>query len=380
MNWLTGSSKQAEIKNLIALLADPARRDSAAWELIHRGEESVAPLIAALASAEAGLIPYYEQILARIPAATPQLIQQLKTAHPIMRARAAETFFFSGDKAAMPALLDALKGEYFTVRARSAMALANMGDPRVVPHLLPLLKDRECEVRRYACAALAKFRDPSTFDEIANVLLDDPKIEARQAAARAFAEMKNPAALPYLMEALRASFWWYERDNAIEDLLAAIESVGKEAAPLLIEALTDKEANVRKYAATLLGRLKEPEAVEELGVALYDLHSEVGKAAAEALAELGAAAVDYFVEALRHPEPDVRENAACALGKIDDPRVPALLIGALSDAERNVCKQALISLGRFRAPAALLALKEVAANRADREMSQLAKKLLAAMG
>ena len=104
MNWLTGSSKQNEAKRLIPLLADPARRDSAAWELISLGGESVAPLISALATQDAALVPFYEQILARIPAATPELIQQFKTAHPLVRGRIAETLFFSKDKAAIPAL------------------------------------------------------------------------------------------------------------------------------------------------------------------------------------------------------------------------------------------------------------------------------------
>jgi len=379
MIWLSGSSKQNEAKRLIGLLADSAQRDSAAWELIALGDDAVAPLIATLQSQDANLIPLYEQILARIPSATPQLIQQLKTAHPIIRGRVAETFFFSKDKAAIPALLEALKGEYFTVRARAAMALSNTDDPRVIPYLLPLLKDQEDEVRSYACKALAKFRDPSTFDEIANVLLDDPKIEVRQIAAHALGDTQHPAAIPYMMEALRDSFWWLERDEAVGELLNAIKKLGADTVEPLIEALGDKEANVRKYAAMSLGRLGDARAVEELGMALYDLHNEVGKAAAEALVCFGAQTVDMFAEALRHPEADIRENAVCALTKIQDLRVGTLLIEMLGDPERGVRKQALTSLGELRDRRALPALQEIAANRADREMGTLAKKILETM-
>jgi HEAT repeat protein len=80
--------------------------------------------------------------------------------------------------------------------------------------LLQALKDGEDEVRSAACLALAFFRDPSTFDEITNVLLDDPKIEVRQAAARGLGNTGHPAALPYLLEALHDSYWWYEREYA----------------------------------------------------------------------------------------------------------------------------------------------------------------------
>lgn len=376
MNWLTGSSKQNEAKRLIALLADSAQRDSAAWELINLGDESVAPLISALGTQDTNLIPFYEQILARIPSATPHLIQQLKTAHPIIRGRAAETFFFSKDKAAIPALLDALKSEFFTVRARAAMALSSMDDPHILPYLMPLLKDADGEVRSYACAAVARFRDPSTFDDITNVLLDDPKIEVRQSAARALGDTKHPAAIPYLLEALRDPFWWYERDKAIGDLLSAIEKMGSNAFEPLLELLSDKEANVRKYAVLLLGRLNDARAIEEIGMALYDLHNEVGKMAAETLVKFGSPAVDIFSEALRHPESPVRENVVCALAKVNDLRVGNLLIEMLNDPERNVRKQALISLGELRDRRAISALQEIAANRADREMGMLAKKIL----
>jgi HEAT repeat protein len=379
MNWLTGSSKQNEAKRLIALFADSDKRDSAARELIAMGEDAVPPLIAALQSQDANLVPFYEQILARIPSSTPALINQLKTAHPIVRGRAAEVFFYSKDRAAIPALLEALKGEYFTVRARAAISLANMDDPRAIPHLLPLLKDQEDEVRRAACFSVARFCDPTTFDDIANILFDDPKIEVRQAAATALGDTRHTAALPYLMDALRDSTWWFEHEKAVVDLLSAIEKMGNAALEPLIEALGDKEANVRKYAVTMLGRLGDPRAMEEISMTMYDMHSEVGKAAAQSLAGFGAQAVNLFLEALRHPEADIRENAVCALAQIDDLRVGTLLIEMLGDPDKSVRKQALVSLGDLRDRRALPMIQEIAANRADREMAALAKQILEGM-
>lgn len=361
---------------MIASLADPARRDAAAQELIALGDDAVPALISALQGEDANLVALCEQVLARIPSATPQLIQQLKTAHPIVRARAAETFYFSRDKVAIPALMEALRGEFFTVRARAAMALSNMGDARVIPHLLPLLKDREDEVRGYACMAIAKFNDPATFDEIANVLLDDPKIEVRQIAARSLGDTKHPAVMPYLMEALRDAFWWFEREKQVVDLLTAIEKQGSAAIDPMIEALADKEANVRRYAAMILGRLRDPRTMDELSMTMYDMHTEVGRAAAEALAGFGPQAVDFFLEALRHPEADIRENAINALAKIQDMRVGNLILEMLQDPERNIRKRALTLLGELRERRALPAIQEIAANRADREMSMLAKKIL----
>ncbi|MDD2921180.1 MAG: HEAT repeat domain-containing protein [Anaerolineales bacterium] len=375
MNWLTGS-KQNDIKRLMTHLADSTKRDSAARELISLGADSAAPLIAALQTQDANLIPLYQQILARIPSATPELIRQFKSAHPLVRGRIAEIFFFSKDKAAIPALLEALKGEYFTVRSRAAFALANMDDARVIPYLLPLLKDAEAEVRSAACMSIAKFRDPSTFDDIANILLDDPKLETRQSAARALGDTKHPAAIQYLMEALRDSIWWFEREHAVADLLTAIEKMGYASVEPLLESLADKEATVRKFAAIALGQIGDPRAIEELGMALYDLHNEVRKAAADSLAKFGAPTMDYFIEALQHPEPPVRENAVIGLAKIQDARVGGVLIEALRDPERNVRKQALIALDNLRERRAIPMLQELVADRSDREMGMLAKQIL----
>jgi len=377
MNWLTGGRfAQGEAKRLITQLTDSTKRDIAAKELIKLGADGVSPLIDALQTHDLSLLLYYQQILARISSATPMLTKTLATAHPIVRGRVAEIFGISKDRSAIPALLDALKGEYFTVRSRAALTLGNIGDASVIPFLLPLLKDKEDEVRSAACIAIAKFRDPSAFDDIANLLLDDLKIEVRQSAARALGETHHTAALPYLLEALHDSSWWYEREQAAGDLLAAIQKMGQPAVDPLIEALNDREGTVRKFAASLLGELGDARAIEPLGMTIYDLHHEVGEAAAESLARFGGASFEVLNEALAHPEAGIREHAVVALGKIQDARVTPALIEMLRDPEALIQKAAIHALAGQRDPRAVAALKEIAANRTDRVLSALAKDLL----
>ncbi|MGB8981764.1 MAG: HEAT repeat domain-containing protein [Anaerolineales bacterium] len=375
MAWFFGS-KQGEAKRLIAQLADVTKRERAVHDLIQIGQDAVPLLVEALQTQDTNLLPYYQWILACIPSATPFLIQTLTTAHPILRGRAAEVFATSKDYNAVPALLEALEGEYFTVRARAATALGQIGDIRAVQPLLRALKDEEGEVRIAACLALGMFKDPSTFDDITNVLLDDPKIEVRQAAARGLGNTGHPAALPYLLEALHDSFWWYEREYAAGDLLSAIERMGTNAVKPLIGALQDREGTVRKFAAILLGKSGDGRAIEPLGMALYDMHHEVGKVAAEALARFGGAAVDVLVEALSHPEMWIRIHAVEALATIRDGRVAPALLQMLNDPEREVKKHVIESLGNLKDPRVLSALQEIAANRADRELHTLAKQAL----
>ena len=178
------------------------------------------------------------------------------------------------------------------------------------------------------------------------------------------------------MEALRDSSWWFEREQAAADLLNAIEKMGPAVVEPLIEALGDKEATVRKYAAIMLGNLGDLRAIEELGMALYDLHHEVGEAAAEALAKFGTPAVDILIESLSHPEAAIREHAVIALGKIQDTRVVPVLIEMLQDPERTVQKQTVIALGNLKDALARPALQEIASSRTDRELASLAKQAL----
>ena len=378
MNWLSGS-KHGEARKLIGQLADATKRERAAQDLIRMGADAVPALIDALQTRDENLLQLYQQILARIPSATPALTKLLREAHPIIRGRVAEVFGISKDHAVIPTLLDALQSEYYTVRSRAALALGKIGDAKAKQPLLNALKDREDEVRSGACLGLGLFRDPSMFDDITNVLLDDPKIGVRQAAARALGDTQHPAALPYLMEALHDSFWWYEREYAAGDLLSAIEKMGTAAVDPLIEALGDKEGTVRKFAAILLGKLGDPRAVEPLGMTLYDMHHEVGKVSAESLAKFGTPAVDVLIEALSHPEMWIRIHAVLALSKIKDGRVAPVLLQMLNDPEREVKKQVIQSLGELKDPRTFPALQEIASNRADRELHTLAKEVISKM-
>lgn len=375
MDWFS-SSKQGEAKKLISLLADGTKRDHAAQELIRLGVDAVLPLIEALQTQDLNLLTIYQRILARIPSASPELTKTLKSAHPLIRGRVAEIFAISKDRNAMPALLEALRGEFFTVRARAALALAAIGEARVIPDLLPLLKDPEDEVRIAACIAVGSFRDPYTFDELANVTLDDTKIEVRQTAVKALGDSRNPAAIPFLLEALRDSFWWFEREQATQDLLTAIEKMGEPVVEPLIEALADREGTVRKFAAIILGRLRDPRAIDELGMTVYDLHHEVSQTAALALARFGTPAIDVLAEALIHPETSVREHAIIGLGKIQNERVVPYLIEMLYDPALAVKRQALLYIGELRDARAIPALQELAASRNDRELAALAKDII----
>jgi HEAT repeat protein len=169
------------------------------------------------------------------------------------------------------------------------------------------------------------------------------------------------------------SFWWYERENAALPLLDALAKFGPDAVEPLVDALTHTEGTVRRSAAIVLGRIGDTRAVEPLGMALYDMHDEVGHAAAEALAGFGTAALEVLSEALQHPEAGIRLHALSALSRIQDARVLPLISQMLKDPDRHVLKQVIQSLGELRDPRALAILTAIADDRGDRELSMLAR-------
>jgi HEAT repeat protein len=246
--------------------------------------------------------------------------------------------------------------------------------------LLEALSDTESEVRAGALLGLGYFKDPATFDRMADPLLDDPEIAVRQAAARALGSTKHPQALPYLMVALSDPFWWYEREQEADGLLKAIEGMGTVAVDRLLEALHDNEGTVRRFAATLLGRIGEPRAIEPLGMALYDTHFEVGAAAAKSLAGFGPPGLKILAEALHHPETWLRQHAIYGLTLSGDQRIVPAILEMLNDPEREVQKQAIQSLGKLKDPRALPALQAIAIDRRDREFSSLAREAIEALG
>lgn len=376
MEWFTGGHS-SETKRLVTQLGDPLKRENAKRQLIQLGVESLPALVDGLATQDDAIYEALTQIFFQMgQESVPPLCMTLSTSHPLIRGRVAEILGRLGDKRAVPSLLNALVGEFYTVRAQAAIALGQLRDLRAIPHLTEALKDKEPEVRAAASRGLAEFSDPSTVEAIGNVLLDDPKLEVRQAAAEALGKTKLTEAIPFLMDALHDSFWWYEREQEINSLLDAIANMGNAIVPELINALKDLEGTVRKLAALLLARIPDERAVEPLTLALYDTHFDVCRAAAEALAAIGGAALPVLLEALNHPEAWIRQQAVIGLVKSRDPQVVPAILNLVNDENRDVRKQIIQSLGQLKDQRALQVLQELASSRSDREMAALAKQAI----
>jgi HEAT repeat protein len=100
----------------------------------------------------------------------------------------------------------------------------------------------------------------------------------------------------------------------------------------LINALHfDTDPLVRQYAAYLLGKAKNPRAIQPLVEALADFDKSVREQATIALSTIGKAAIEPLTTAMKEPKWETRYRAAEALGRIADEKAVQPLIQALKD-------------------------------------------------
>lgn len=236
------------------------------------------------------------------------------------------------------------------VKAADADALAK--DPAVIA-LLDALKDTNAGVRGFAVAALATWgREVKASIASMLPLLHDSDANVRLAAADALGELFRGATL--------------------QEKAAAME---------LVSALKDSDERVVSAALVALGRLKSPDAVPAL-IPLCK-NPEIGRAAIEALGNIGPAAHDAeeALFAALNSE-DTRKAAAEALGKIkaDPAKLLPALVAALKAEEDGFGRVAIVrALGSCGAAAAPT-LREALKNDKEAIVREYAETTLAALG
>ncbi len=105
----------------------------------------------------------------------------------------------------------------------------------------------------------------------------------------------------------------------------------------LVNALHNStDPKVRQYAAYLLGKARNPRAIQPLVEALADFDKSVREQATLALSRIGKAAIEPLAEAMNEPKWQTRYRAAEALGKIADEKAVKPLIQGLKDNRDHV--------------------------------------------
>ncbi len=176
--------------------------------------------------------------------------------------------------------------------------------------------------------------------------LNATAVSERMQAAREFAEIVEPRAIPRLIALLA--------DPCPLVRISAAYGLGRNPDPAavepLIQCLSDFNDYVRKGAVWALGNCKDERALYPLLQSLRFDISAIRLWSASALGQLGnLGAIDWLILALhRDPDAAVRANSAWALGRLGDERVVSDLQLGLSDMDLGVqqdCQAALLHLG-----------------------------------
>jgi bilin biosynthesis protein len=218
-----------------------------------------------------------------------RMVAGLGDARGLMRLTFAESLGVVGAPA-VPPLCRALRchGDV-TVRRAAAKTLTLIADAAALPSLLEaLLTDVDPVVQGSAVGAMAAVGDLA-LDPLLSVLVHPEASAMQQGLASwgiAFIGARAPEALRQAASSPNAQM----RAAAIAALGDQIQALGDDQArQLVLTALTDPVSEVRAEAATLMGKLHEPEwACPRLLPLLADMEEQVRKNAALSLMKLEA--------------------------------------------------------------------------------------------
>lgn len=253
-----------------------------------------------------------------------------------------------------------------------ALAAEILGDQRAVSAitpLIPLLHHKYSFVRQKAAVALAKIGEPAV-EPLLIALKEESALNNE--AIWALGELKDGRAIPLLLQYLRSSNNDIRREAAsalgkigepaikpliaafkdknIEVYFAAVEAfakMGATALPPLLDTLNSEDPIQRSGAIKALGKLGDSRAVGPLIDKFQDTVDWVRITAADALAEMGKPAVTSLVQVFHSEEQTARRLAIRGLAGIKDPSVVESLIDASNDSSDDIRQIAVYALGEL---------------------------------
>ena len=256
-------------------------------------------------------------------------------------------------------------GSDWKFRDIAALALVRIGSPAVEPLILALTNPL-WRIRHGAAYALGEIGDPRAVESLISVL-GDSDWHVRGEAAGALGSIRDPIAVEYLTPLLVDSDWLVRKG-----VVKALGNIGgSRVVEPLTGALRDKDKDVRKAAAEALDQLHwRPSNLEQEIAYLFARQGWDG------LVEIGSPAVDVLIEALNDRDKDVRRAAAQALGEVGDRKAAAPLIEVLRGDESSYVREAAAkALGQIDDPRAIDALTEALEDR-DRDVRLAAAEVL----
>ena len=139
--------------------------------------------------------------------------------------------------------------------------------------------------------------------------------------------------------------------------LVVLTKIGRRSVPALLEALEDPDPDVVMFAASTLGKTREPAVAPHLVRLLKNPNINVAQAAIESLGQLRAATAMDALEEVLSGDPWLRFASVHSLGEIGHPRAVRTLVRLLADID--VRDSAVEALGKIGSPDAVAELAQL---------------------
>jgi HEAT repeat protein len=265
------------------------------------------------------------------------------------------------DRRAAPLLIRALADEDENVKASAVEHLGSLNESSVVDALLEILGKGELWTAYPAVEALGRIGDERAIPALLRALESSPlKEPAVRALGRMGRAVHLDVVIPYLTDksravqhvALKAVEAFYHRGVVDERTLAGAlrAHLGESAVPLLSEAASSAQQEVRAPSILLLGLLGDTRAIEPLlALALEDEFSDDVKRALTHIARLDPASVAH-VEG--RPSITMRFMAG-VMAEVADPSYFETFVRLLGDSDGHVRTSAALGLSRMDDPRAV---------------------------
>jgi HEAT repeat protein len=208
----------------------------------------------------------------------PPLTEGLKTGAWPVRSAAASLLGEFGDTRAVQPLSLALQDPEPKVRRAAAPSLGKLKEMVAFDPLIKAMRDTDTDVRSAAIIAIGALQTPKALP-ILERALHDKTVQVRISAAYGLGELNLPEAVPPLIKAMADKE--AQLRTAAAEALGRLKN--PHAVPSLCIALKDLNDSVRAASALALGEMQDLRAVEPLCGALNDWYSTVCLSAAQSL-------------------------------------------------------------------------------------------------
>lgn len=341
-----GEHGEAAIPDLIDALRNKSWsvRRNAAKVLVRLGKASLDAIVDAMYSDDEDVQFWASEVLTEFgEEGLDRFLGILETGSQSNRLCAIAALGKIGSARAVPALIEQLANEAWAVRRAASDALWEIGEP-AVPDLIKSLTHANTDVQFWAIQALGEIADSRAVPALVKKLKGVRTEEERITLIKALGEIADPVATDTLIKELGHKSWFVRRAAG-----EALWTVGPAAVEKLIEALANKNVDVRYWACKVLGEMQASEAVEPMIELLADKEWSIRSGAAYALGEIGdERAGEALLKHLEDPHEIVRKNVVIALGQIGDAKAIRSSEAALDDKSEWVRRYAAETLEKIK--------------------------------